>query len=66
MNIKPDWRSRFKQATFDMGFSPMNVYNSLMRLGFGKLKREGIIDIYSAHTVEIMDMEKIEELALAD
>jgi len=33
---------------------------------FGKLKREGIIDIYSAHTVEIMDMEKIEELALAD
>lgn len=40
MSIKPDLRSRVKQATFDMGFSPMNVYNSLMRFGFGKLKRE--------------------------
>ena len=33
---------------------------------FGKLKREGIIDIYSAHTVEILDMPALEELALAD
>lgn len=40
MSIKPDMRSRFKQTTFDMGFSPMNVYNTLMKLGFGKLKRE--------------------------
>ena len=33
---------------------------------FGKLKREGVIDIYSAHTVEILDNKTIEELALAD
>ena len=33
---------------------------------FGKLKREGVIDIYSAHTVEILDVETLEELALAD
>ncbi len=33
---------------------------------FGKLKREGVIDIYSAHTVEILDQAVIEELALAD
>jgi predicted AlkP superfamily phosphohydrolase/phosphomutase len=40
MSIKSDWRSRFKQATFNQGFSPMNVYNTLMKMGFGKLKRE--------------------------
>ena len=33
---------------------------------FGKLKREGVIDIYSAHTVEILDMKTVAELALAD
>ncbi|MCB1702498.1 MAG: helix-turn-helix domain-containing protein [Pseudomonadales bacterium] len=33
---------------------------------FGKLKREGIIDIYSAHTVEILDADTLAELALAD
>lgn len=33
---------------------------------FAKLKREKIIDIYSAHTVEILDMDTIETLALAD
>ncbi|MEH6580314.1 MAG: Crp/Fnr family transcriptional regulator [Halioglobus sp.] len=33
---------------------------------FGKLKREGVIKIYSAHTVEILDKATIEELALAD
>ena len=33
---------------------------------FGKLKREGIIDIYSAHTVEILDVATVEALALAD
>ncbi len=32
----------------------------------GKLRREGVIDIYSAHTVEILDRETVEELALAD
>ncbi|EEB78507.1 transcriptional regulator, Crp/Fnr family protein [marine gamma proteobacterium HTCC2148] len=33
---------------------------------FGKLKREKVIDIFSAHTVEIIDMEAVEEMALAD
>lgn len=33
---------------------------------FGKLRREKIIDIYSAHTVEILDMDTLSELALAD
>ena len=33
---------------------------------FGKLKREGVIDIFSAHTVEILDQATLEELALAD
>ncbi|MEH6586076.1 MAG: Crp/Fnr family transcriptional regulator [Halioglobus sp.] len=33
---------------------------------FGKLKREQVIEIYSAHTVEILDMEAVEEMALAD
>ncbi len=40
MSIKRDIRSRFKKATFNMGFSPMNVYNTLMQMGLGKLKRE--------------------------
>ncbi|MDX1415453.1 MAG: alkaline phosphatase family protein [Candidatus Promineifilaceae bacterium] len=40
MTIKSDLRSRVKRTTFEMGFSPMNVYNTLMKLGFGKLKRE--------------------------
>lgn len=33
---------------------------------FGKLKREKVIDIYSAHTVEILDKSIVEDLALAD
>jgi CRP/FNR family transcriptional regulator len=33
---------------------------------FGKLKREKVIDIYSAHTVEILDMTTVDEMALAD
>lgn len=40
MKIKPGWRSRAKQTMFNMGFSPMNVYNTLMKFGLGKLKRE--------------------------
>jgi predicted AlkP superfamily phosphohydrolase/phosphomutase len=40
MTIRNDWQSRFKQATFNKGFSPMNVYDALMRMGLGKLKRE--------------------------
>jgi predicted AlkP superfamily phosphohydrolase/phosphomutase len=40
MRVRPDRRSRFKQRLFDLGFAPMNVYNALMRLGWGGLKRE--------------------------
>lgn len=40
MAIKPGALSRIKKACFQAGFSPMNVYNMLMRLGFGRLKRE--------------------------
>lgn len=33
---------------------------------FSKLKREGVIDIYSAHTVEVLQPELVEEMALSD
>ena len=33
---------------------------------FGRLKREGLIEIHSAHTVKILDMESVSALALAD
>jgi predicted AlkP superfamily phosphohydrolase/phosphomutase len=40
MTIKSGAVSRIKKASFQAGFSPMNVYNTLMQLGFGRLKRE--------------------------
>lgn len=40
MSIKSGMLSRIKKASFQAGFSPMNVYNLLMQLGFGRLKRE--------------------------
>jgi len=40
MQLKPGARTRIKHALFRSGFSPMNVYDTLMRLGFGALKRE--------------------------
>ena len=40
MSLKGGTMSRLKRATFQAGFSPMNVYNTLMQLGFGRLKRE--------------------------
>ena len=40
LQIKLNPKSRAKSALFDLGFAPMNVYNLLMKLGFGKLKRE--------------------------
>ena len=40
MTIKSGVTSRIKKASFQAGFSPMNVYNMLMQLGFGRLKRE--------------------------
>ncbi len=33
---------------------------------FSKLKRDGVIDIFSAHTVEILDHEALREMALAE
>ena len=33
---------------------------------FSKLKKEGVIDVYSAHTVELKDQGRIEVMALAD
>ena len=33
---------------------------------FSRLKREGLINVYSAHTVKILDMEQVTEMALAD
>ena len=33
---------------------------------FGRLKREGLIEVFSAHTVVIRNMEAVTELALAD
>lgn len=40
MQLQPGVRARVKHALFRSGFSPMNVYDTLMRLGFGALKRE--------------------------
>jgi predicted AlkP superfamily phosphohydrolase/phosphomutase len=40
MRIKSGVLSRLKQATFQAGFSPMNVYNMMMQFGFGRFKRE--------------------------
>lgn len=40
MAIRPDARSRVKQSFFRAGFAPMTVYDWLMRLGLGGLKRE--------------------------
>ena len=39
MHVRPHWRSRLKQSLFQRGFAPMNVYNILMRLGLGFLKK---------------------------
>lgn len=40
MAVKPGTLSRLKRAAFQAGLSPMNVYNTLMQLGFGRLKKE--------------------------
>jgi predicted AlkP superfamily phosphohydrolase/phosphomutase len=39
MTVRRNARSRLKKTLFGLGFSPMNVYDTLMQLGFGKLKR---------------------------
>jgi predicted AlkP superfamily phosphohydrolase/phosphomutase len=38
--LKPSLPSLFKAALFDLGLSPMQVYDGLMQIGLGKLKRE--------------------------
>jgi predicted AlkP superfamily phosphohydrolase/phosphomutase len=40
MRIRPGLRPRLKESLFHLGFAPMNVYDTLMRLGLGALKRE--------------------------
>lgn len=40
MRLRPGWRPNLKKRLFDLGFTPMNVYDTLMRLGFGALKRK--------------------------
>ena len=40
MRVRPGLRSRLKANLFHLGFAPMNVYNLLMQLGLGALKRE--------------------------
>lgn len=40
MHIRPGLIPRLKQTAFQLGFAPMNVYNALMKLGLGALKRE--------------------------
>jgi predicted AlkP superfamily phosphohydrolase/phosphomutase len=40
MAVNGSLKSRLKKASFGMGFSPMNVYNLMMRFGMGKAKKE--------------------------
>jgi predicted AlkP superfamily phosphohydrolase/phosphomutase len=40
MRVRPGLRPRLKANLFHLGFAPMNVYNLLMQLGLGALKRE--------------------------
>ncbi|MEX1021486.1 MAG: alkaline phosphatase family protein [Litorilinea sp.] len=39
MQVQDALRARLKKALFDRGFSPMNIYDMLMRVGLGALKR---------------------------
>jgi len=40
MRLRSGLRPRLKESLFRLGFAPMNVYNLLMQLGLGTLKRE--------------------------
>ncbi len=40
LRIRSGWRARLKSAAFAAGFSPMTIYDLLMRIGLGALKRE--------------------------
>jgi predicted AlkP superfamily phosphohydrolase/phosphomutase len=40
MRLRPGLGPNLKKRLFDLGFAPMNVYDKLVRLGFGALKRK--------------------------
>jgi predicted AlkP superfamily phosphohydrolase/phosphomutase len=40
MRVRPTFRSRLKRTMFGLGFSPMNIYDTMMRFGLGAFKRE--------------------------
>jgi predicted AlkP superfamily phosphohydrolase/phosphomutase len=40
MHIQSGLRPSLKKRLFDLGFAPMNIYNTLMRFGFGAMKRK--------------------------
>ena len=40
MKVRPGIRPTLKKQLFNLGFTPMNIYDTLMRLGFGALKRK--------------------------
>jgi predicted AlkP superfamily phosphohydrolase/phosphomutase len=40
LRLKAEFKPRLKSAIFDLGFTPMGVYNLLMSVGLGYLKRE--------------------------
>jgi predicted AlkP superfamily phosphohydrolase/phosphomutase len=40
MRLRPGPLLHLKKRLFDLGFTPMNVYDALMQLGFGALKRK--------------------------
>jgi predicted AlkP superfamily phosphohydrolase/phosphomutase len=40
MRLRPGLGPNLKKRLFDLGLAPMNVYDKLMRLGFGALKRK--------------------------
>lgn len=40
MQVRQGLGTRIKRGLFQAGFSPMNVYDTMMRLGLGSLKRE--------------------------
>jgi predicted AlkP superfamily phosphohydrolase/phosphomutase len=40
LHVQPGLRANLKRMLFRRGFAPMNVYNLLMQLGLGLLKRE--------------------------
>jgi predicted AlkP superfamily phosphohydrolase/phosphomutase len=40
MRLRTGLRPHLKKRLFELGFTPMNVYDALMQLGFGALKRK--------------------------